>query len=190
MINIRKLYVDFDGCVVNTIAAICQMYNEDFKYYKDFKPVKWWEIETWNFEECNCAKPEYIDTYFNQPRFFKYITYMDWAKEILDELKEIYKIIIISAGYSPNLYGKSIWVKENLPYCDFIGVNLKQYTDKSHIDMQDGIFIDDSYNNLITSNAMFNICFGDEYVWNKNWKGVRCNNWHDVRDFLQGGNIN
>ena len=115
---------------------------------------------------------------------------MDWAKEILDELKEIYKIIIISAGYSPNLYGKSIWIKENLPYCDFIGVNLKQYTDKSHINMQDGIFIDDSFNNLITSNAMFNICFGDEYVWNKNWKGVRCNNWHDVRDFLQGGNIN
>lgn len=46
MINIRKLYIDFDGCVVNTIAAICQMYNEDFKYYKDFKPVKWWEVET------------------------------------------------------------------------------------------------------------------------------------------------
>lgn len=45
MINIRKLYIDFDGCVVNTIAAICQMYNEDFKYYKDFKPVKWWEVE-------------------------------------------------------------------------------------------------------------------------------------------------
>lgn len=76
-----------------------------------------------------------------------------------------------------------------MPYCDFIGVNLKQYTDKSHIDMQDGIFIDDSYNNLITSNAMFNICFGDKYVWNKNWKGVRCNNWHDVRDFFKGGNI-
>lgn len=79
--------------------------------------------------------------------------------------------------------------KRNLPYCDFIGVNLKQHTDKSHIDMQDGIFIDDSYNNLITSNAMFNICFGDEYVWNKNWKGVRCNNWYDIKDFLQGGNI-
>lgn len=145
-----------DGCIVNTIKAICKMYNEDFKYYKNFRHIDWWEINTWNFEECNCAKPSYIDSYFNQPRFFRYIEYMDYAKEILDELKETYKISIVSASYSPNLYGKSIWIKENLPYCDFIGVNLKQYKNKGHIDMSNGIFIDDSYNNLITSNAMIN----------------------------------
>lgn len=175
-----------DGCIVNTIKAICEMYNEDFKYYKKFRHIDWWEINTWNFEECNCAKPSYIDSYFNQPRFFRYITYMDWAKEILDELKETYKISIVSAGYSPNLYGKSIWIKENLPYCDFIGVNLKQYKNKGHIDMSNGIFIDDSYNNLISSNAMINICFGEIYTWNKDWQGIRCKNWHDVNDFLGG----
>ena len=53
-----------DGCIVNTIKAICEMYNEDFKYYKKFRHIDWWEINTWNFEECNCAKPSYIDSIY------------------------------------------------------------------------------------------------------------------------------
>ena len=105
---------------------------------------------------------------------------MDWAKEVLDKLKITYDIIIVSSGYSPNLKATEIWISKTLPYCKFIGVNLQEYKDKSHIDMSDGIFIDDSSNNLITSNAKINICFGDEYVWNKDWTGIRCVNWHDV----------
>lgn len=183
----KKLYVDYDGTIVNTISKICELYNEDFKFYKNFHPIKWWEINTWDFVECDCATPEYINTYFNQPRFFRNITYMDWAKEVLDELKEDYDITIVSSGYSPNLKAKEVWIKENLPYCNFIGVNLKKFNDKSHIDMADGIFIDDSAHNLLTSNALINICFGDEYEWNKNWTGLRCKNWNDIKTFLKGG---
>ena len=184
----KKLYVDFDGCISNTIATICSLYNEDFKYYKKFVPIKWWEVNTWDFTECNCTTPEYINTYFNQPRFFDRLIYMDWAKETLDELKDTYDITIVSSGYSPNLKGKETWIQENLPYCKFIGVNLKKYKDKAHVDMSDGIFIDDSIHNLITSNALVNVCFGDEYEWNKDWTGFRCSNWIDVKNFLLGGN--
>lgn len=185
--NKKKLYVDFDGVIVNTIASIVSLYNEDFKYYKKFVPIKWWEINTWDFQECNCATAEYINTYFNQQRFFDKLTYMDWAKEILDELKDDYDITIVSSGYSPNLKAKEIWIKNNLPYCNFIGVNYKDYKDKSHIDMSDGIFIDDSAKNLATSNALINICFGDKYSWNEEWLGFRCHNWHDIKNFLKGG---
>lgn len=162
------------------------MYNEDFKYYKNFKPIKSCEIDTWNFEECNCATPEYMNTYFNQQRFFDKLTYMDWAKEVLEKLKEEYELIIVSSGYSPNLVAKGLWIENNLPYCDFIGVNLKEYRDKSHINMSDGIFIDDSMNNLMTSNAQLNICFGDIYSWNKDWSGIRCFNWNDIINILGG----
>ena len=188
--NKKKLFVDFDGTIVNTVAAICSLYNEDFKYYKDFIPVKWWEVNTWNFEECNCNTTEYINTYFNQQRFFDKLTYMDWAKETLDELKDDYEITIVSSGYSPNLKAKEIWINENLSYCKFIGVNLKEHEDKSHIFMGDGIFIDDSSKNLITSNALVNICFGDKYSWNEDWTGFRCNNWNDVKKFLKGDENN
>ena len=187
--NIKKLYIDFDGTIVNTIKAIVDLYNEDFQYYKKFKPINWWEINTWDFTECNCATPEYINTYFNQQRFFNRIEYMDWAKKILDELSDDYDITIVSSGYSPNLVAKALWINNNLPYCKFIGVNLKEYKDKSHIDMSDGIFIDDSSHNLITSNAKINICFGDKYEWNKDWIGIRCANWHDIKSFLEGVNV-
>ena len=54
----KDLFVDFDSTIVNTIASICELYNEDFKYYKAFHPVKWWEVETWDFQECNCTTPD------------------------------------------------------------------------------------------------------------------------------------
>ena len=111
---------------------------------------------------------------------------MDWAKETLDELKDDYEITIVSSGYSPNLKAKEIWINKNIPYCKFIGVNLKEHEDKSHIFMSDGIFIDDSSKNLITSNALVNICFGDKYLWNEDWIGFRCNNWNDIKKFLKG----
>ena len=185
MSNIKKIYSDFDGVIVNTISTICDLYNEDFKYYKKFRPVKWWDVNTWDFSECKCADSKYINTYFNQQRFFDRLTYMDWAKDKLNELKEEYEITIVSSGYSPNLKAKEIWIKNNLQYCNFIGVNFKEYNDKSHVDMSDGIFIDDSSNNLFTSNALIKICFGDNYQWNENWNGFRCRNWIDVDLFLK-----
>ena len=51
--------------------------------------------------------------------------------------------------------------------------------------MSGGILIDDSANNLITSNAdVKKICYGDIYEWNKDWEGKRCWNWYEVREYL------
>ena len=110
---------------------------------------------------------------------------MDWAYEILNELSKRYHITIVSSGYSPNLRAKQIWIDNNLPFCEFVGVNMKEYKDKSHIDMSGSIFIDDSVHNLITSNAKYKICFGDIYPWNKDWNGIRCANWHDVYEQIR-----
>lgn len=183
--KIDNIFCDFDGVISNTIKCIVELYNEDFRYYKDFKPIHWTDINTWDFTECNCASKEYINTYFNQQRFFDRLKYMDWAKEVLDELNEYYNITIVTSGYSPNLKAKEIWVNENLPYCQFIGVNLKEYSDKSHIDMgKNSIFIDDSSHNLTTSSAEYKVCFGDIYDWNKNWDGKRCYNWFDIKRYI------
>ena len=184
MNQIKRLYLDFDGCIVNTIATITKLYNEDFQYYKDYCPKKWTDVKTWDFIELSCASPEYINTYFNQPRFFENIEYMPWAESTLDKLREKYEIIIVSSGYSPNLKGKELWIKQNIPYAKFIGVNLKTHKDKRFVDMSDGILIDDSMSNLSTSNAIMNICFGDKYKWNEDWEGYRAYNWCEVQKML------
>ena len=182
----KKIYLDFDGCIIDTISIITKMYDEDFSACSDFKYIHPCEVNTWDFTELSCASADYINTYFNQQRFFDKLNYMDWAKEVLDKLKENFEITIVSSGYSPNLIAKDIWIRNNLPFYKFIGVNLKEYKDKSHIDMSGGIFIDDSMSNLVTSKAWFNICFGDVYSWNEEWKGIRCYNWNDVYQLLGG----
>ena len=180
----KTLYLDFDCTIVNTIKAIVSLYNEDFKYYKNFKYINWIDIDTWNFTKCNCASAEYINTYFNQQRFFDGLEYMDNAEEVLNRLKDKYRIVVISMGYSPNLRAKDIWIKEHMPYAEYIGVNFKEHDDKSHIDVSDGIYVDDNMKNLNT-NAIENICFGDLYEWNKCWNGKRCFNWTDLEKYIE-----
>lgn len=182
----KKIFIDYDGVIVNTIKAIVSLYEDDFCAYKKYEPIDWENINTWNFEELKAATPDYINTYFNQPRFFRTVQFMKDAKYYIGRLSEEYDITVVSAGYSPNLVLKEKWIKEHLPYCKFVGVNYKEYSDKSHIDMSDGVFIDDSASNLITSNAKTRICFGKQYPWNEKWQGIRCNDWFEIYNILGG----
>lgn len=194
--NKRKLFLDFDNTIVNTTQAIVSLYNEDFQYYKDFNPVNWRTVDTYNFEECTLASKEYIDMYFNQSRFFWYLNFMSQKVQIglsdvqsyLDILKELFNVTIVSLGYSPNLKGKIKWLEnKNLDKehgFNFTGVNMKEYHDKSHIDMSGGILVDDNARMLETSNASTKICFGDVHSWNDTWKGLRAKNWKELTYML------
>lgn len=185
MSNKLKLYCDLDCTITATIAAIISLYNEDFKYYSDFVEINPEEVNTWGFDECNCATKEYIDTYFNQQRMFDRLEFIDECTySVLFGLKDYFDITVVSHGYSPNLRAKEIWLKKNLPWVDFIGVNLKEYPDKSCVDMSNGIFIDDGANNLLNSNAIKKYCFGKVYPWNKDWTGARFTHWRDLREQL------
>lgn len=168
-----------DGCIVNTIKGIVDLYNEDFVAYKKYHYIRTQDIHTWNFEECNCASSKMIDTYFNTPRFFNRLEFMNNAEYILSLLFKQFDIIIVSHGYSPNLKLKKEWIDTNIMpilfqtsprlgvnHFDFIGVNLKEHEDKSCVDMADGIFVDDNTKNLATSNASYKIVFGEYYPWN------------------------
>lgn len=161
------------------------MYNEDFKYYSDYKYILPEQVKTWDFEELDCASREYINTYFNQQRFFDRLKFMPQAYETLRKFALKGEVIIVSSGYSPNLRAKEEWCKEHLPFCQFIGVNLKKYKDKSHIDMNGGLFIDDSAHNLETSNAETKICFGEIYSWNKEWNGKHCWDWNMIHQIYK-----
>lgn len=180
----QKLYVDFDGTIVNSIKAICYLYNEDFLYYPDYKYVHWTDINTWYFDELKLTNN--ACDYFNTPRFFKYLEFMDNSREVLSELSKDYDITVVTIGSKANLYGKELWIKKNLPFCKMIGVDEKHYSNKGYLDLSDGILIDDKSDNLYTSNALVNVCFGDVYPWNEDWEGLRCSNWYDVKSFLKG----
>lgn len=175
-----KLYVDWDGVIGNTIKTICTLYAEDFCEYDEYRPVDWSEINSWDFDELEATTREYINNYFNQPRFFEKVEWMPWAKEMLEKLNGVCQITIVSLGDKPNLKLKKKWIDKNLPFCKFVGLDFKEHSDKSSVNMAGGVFIDDSISNLKRSNAAINVCFGDEYSWNEEWNGLRCYNWCDV----------
>lgn len=176
--------MDFDGVIVNTIKAIVDLYNKDFKYYRNYELINWWDINSWEFRELSCASRKYINTYFNQERFFDILEFMPFALESINKLKQKYDITIVSMGNYPNLKLKEKFIKKYFKDVKFIGIDFKEYNDKSHIDMSDGIVVDDSCNILINSNAKIKICFGDVYLFNQEWKGIRLVNWTDLCNYL------
>ena len=180
-----KIFIDLDCTVFNTVEQIVRMYDEDFCYYSDYEKINWKDVRTWNFTELKAAKPEQIDVYFNQKRFFYGVEMYDDARDIIWELSYDYDIVFVSHGFSPNLRLKAEWVKINFSFAEFIGVNLKEHEDKACVDMSDGIFIDDKASNLESSNAKYKICFGETYEWNEGYKADNKNtfiarDWKEV----------
>lgn len=171
-----------DGVLTDSVAAVVSCYNEDFQYYSDFKEIRSCDIHTYDFQELALASKEYIDHLWNRPRFFSNLKLMPFAKEVLDILSIQYDIEVATAGYSPNLRQKEAYLHKHLPFIikKIELINLKEFKDKSHLDMNNAVFLDDQANNLITSNAALKICFGDKEEWNEAWNGERCYNWHEV----------
>ena len=175
-----KLYIDLDGVVFNTIKTIVGLYNYDFQFYENFEYINWTDVDSYHFNECKCATNEDIDLYFNQPRFFENLYIMENAIEIINKLQKDYIITFVSMGHYANLLQKQVWINKNFSGCKFIGLNLADFSDKSHLDLSDGILIDDSSTNLINSNAKRKYVFGDIYSWNKDYTGARLHNWYEV----------
>ena len=181
----KTCYIDLDCTLYNTVKQIVKMYDEDFCYYSDYKQIPWTEVKTWNFTELEAARPEQIDVYFNQKRFFDNVEMYENAKATIDWLSNNYNIVFVSHGYTPNLRLKEEYIKKHFPYAEFIGVNLKEHKDKSCVNMSNGIFIDDKTENLDTSNADIKICFGETYEWNNDYQVDYINkfnayNWDEV----------
>lgn len=185
----KTAYIDMDGCVFDTISTIVGLYNEDHLYYKDFKTINASDVKTWDFLELDLEPPEFIDRYFNMPRFFKEdnLKLINCAKWIINRLHYFdgYEIIFCSAGSYSNLSLKRKWIQKHFEYAGFVPVDLSIYKDKSHIKMDDCFFIDDVAANLETSSAEVPICFGKKYPWNENYGGIRCETWVEVYEFIK-----
>ena len=116
---------------------------------------------------------------------------LGWLKSIRDIYYLYLHITIVSHGYANNLKLKEECVKDKLfkeifdnsCNAEFIGVNWETHNDKSHVDMSNSIFVDDSIRNLETSNAKYKILYGEYMDWNNtNIEFIRCKNWLDLNN--------
>lgn len=182
----KKLFIDVDGVITNTIKRFCDIYNKKYAAHPNFKPADWTKVETWNFtDECPLLKTvDEVEEIFDSYEMYKNPEFLEGCVDALFKLSNTCDITIVTMGSALNLGNKYESLKSTIPFVDFIGVDSFKHTDKRKVDMTGGIFIDDVSKNLRTSNAHTKICFGEIKPWNEDWVGKRCFDWEQVMTLL------
>lgn len=170
--NKIKLFLDFDSTIVDSTQAFCKVYDSIHGTNTNYT-----KIEQYDFSPVLNLSQQEISDIFADERFFHYLKFFDGVENVLKKFEDYYDYVIVTIGTVKNLYLKNLWLQENTTFeiKDFIGINnfIKDRKnpnrmDKSLINMQDGIFMDDHINNINSSNAEIRILFQEENR-NHNW---------------------
>jgi 5'(3')-deoxyribonucleotidase len=185
----KKLFLDFDCTIVDSVKTYCNIYNLFYKEKEGFEEADHNKVDRYDLKD-QCHLVDHQETIFSNKEFFKHLEFMPYAKEVLERLGSKYELIICTIGTLDNISYKTQWIKNNLSFIknvilisSAVGVNgIKM--DKSSVNMEGSIFIDDHSENLSSSNAEIKICFGKEYDWNRSWVGQRGLSWKEVEEIL------
>lgn len=191
------LFLDCDDCVIQSTKAYCEVYNFLFKNHPLFVSADYTQNYDWNFAKVAPLAKDKTEAIFGSTYFFDLVKPFPNAVEVIQKLKEHYKIIMVSIGTHDNISLKSSWLADNFPMIDdFIGiVNKGVHMDKSIINMKpknneiNNLFIDDNENNLFSQSEpnLIRYCYGVKKPWNEQWykmNGRWLKDWLDIEERL------
>lgn len=181
------LFLDFDSVIVDTNKAFCEYYNTYYSHREGFEKADHTKCEIWNFHDtCPLAKDD-VNTIFGEKALFDLLEPYQHAMEVLERLSEQYEIVIVSIGTFMNISEKAKWIEKHMPFISeaiLLGMNNGAVMNKSMVNMEGGVFIDDVMSNLISTNAERKILFGKTFVWNEQWTGEHYTRWADIEKAL------
>lgn len=180
----KDFFLDFDGTIVNSIKAYCNVYNFLYRNHDSFIPADWTKVNTYNFIN-QCPLAEDVEEIFSHPLFFRILEFINEnTYEILQELSDKYRLISCSIGTPKNIAMKAQWLELHIPFIkDYVLIrNQGCKMNKSIINMKGAIFGDDIPSNLKSSNAKDKFLFGQIYPWNNDWQGKHCFNWNSIKN--------
>lgn len=183
--NVTKIFLDIDGVVLHSCQAIVDilnMYNNTNFTGQD--------VTSWNFKEIdNTLDDEKIEELFNSSMFFVNARFIHYVIGFIKKYKD--KIILVTKGSTANYKMKrdlfDLYDMKDIPI-----IPLPLNISKSIINMKDDkgktLFIDDSTNNLVESNADIKIQFREyrdnrEREWQKDWDSLVMYHWYKTIDF-------
>lgn len=186
----RKFFIDFDNTIIDTTDAFCSVYNELYCDHPNFKTAESDQVKVYNFSD-ECPLITNVEEIFTHPLFFQFAQFINSnTYEILEKLNNKYELIVCSIGWPKNLAYKALWLEKKLPFIkDYVLIsNPACKMNKSIVNMQNSLFIDDIPSNLISSNCNKEdkYLFGKRYPWNDEslWKGNWCRDWTEVGERL------
>ena len=177
-----KLFIDFDNTIANSSEVIVDMLNEHFDKNENFEKLRKYDFSDL-FPECSYWD---IEKFFNSDEMFERLKIFPNMIETVDAFKDFFdEISIVTIGTKDNLENKKRFLKENNLELTFYGIENNGRSDKSSVDMHNGVFIDDHIGCLHSSNAKIKILMKN--VENGEWNKVEPNddiyvenNWYEV----------
>ncbi len=177
-----KLFIDFDNTIANSSEVIVDMLNEHFDKNENFEKLRKYDFSDL-FPECSYWD---IEKFFNSDDMFERLKIFPNMIETVDAFKDFFdEISIVTIGTKDNLENKKRFLKENNLELTFYGIENNGRSDKSSVDMHNGVFIDDHIGCLHSSNAKIKILMKN--VENGEWNKVEpnddiyvVNNWYEV----------
>lgn len=177
-----KLFIDFDNTIANSSEVIVDMLNEHFGKYENFEKLRKYDFSDL-FPECSYWD---IEKFFNSDEMFERLKIFPNMIETVDAFKDFFdEISIVTIGTKDNLENKKRFLKENNLELTLYGIENNGRSDKSSVDMHNGVFIDDHIGCLHSSNAKIKILMKN--VENGEWNKVEPNddiyvvsNWYEV----------
>lgn len=177
-----KLFIDFDNTIANSSEVIVDMLNEHFDKNENFEKLRKYDFSDL-FPECSYWD---IEKFFNSDEMFERLKIFPNMIETVDAFKDFFdEISIVTIGTKDNLENKKRFLKENNLELTLYGIENNGRSDKSSVDMHNGVFIDDHIGCLHSSNAKIKILMKN--VENGEWNKVEpnddiyvVNNWYEV----------
>lgn len=191
----KKIFLDFDEVIVDTIKALRLMYLIECQVLVSDEDLRN-KLYRW---DCKDIFPYWYDNgghmgdIFNKKEFFDHLYIKDGMFQLIyDLIHDGYEVIIVTKGTNKNISHKAKYISQNFPDIETIYMNIpngKKQLGKGLIDMSGGIFVDDNQANLESSNADIKICFGS-YGFNKEWNeqwdcGWKVSNSEELKNLIR-----
>ena len=192
--NKFKVFIDVDNCIINSTKAVAQWFRNT--YYHAIKEYAitdpdWTKVKKWNFtDEMPTMSKSDIKKVFDSKYFFDNVEFFPQAKEVVTKLinDERFEVIFCSIGTVKNISNKMEFLEKHFPNVTQIMIKNGQEMDKSLVNMNNAMFIDDNTDNLNSSNASIKACFSYDNCldkeWNIGWGGILESEWIEVYNNL------
>jgi len=172
-----KIYFDFDNTIVNSIESFCSVYNFLYDDNADWRKVRKWNMS----DQCTGLDNDMIIRIFEDGLFFQKLKFFDnRIYNYLKKLNEDNEIYILSVGSRKNLIYKKKWILDKLPFINEKNIVLLSHfnegndsigiIDKSEINLENSVLIDDNQDALLSSNATHKVLYSNNGLkaeWNE-----------------------
>jgi len=181
-----KIILDFDGVIGSSIASLCESLETIRGLPQGSYNPKL--VKKWNFEDViPDLDHDRVNDMFESDIFWRNLKPVKGSLEFIEKYKS--DIIICTIGTNKNIQKKLAWIDKHIGRIDVVPIIINvgaHHTaiDKSIIDMQGCLLVDDNINAHATSNASHKILFDEYGTFNAEWqKGDLIGNLECVKKF-------